>query len=45
MKLTDTTVEFLKKVIDKKATLEDLTEEVMVWLKKEGIMNKVKISF
>ena len=45
MKLTDTTVEFLKKVIDKKATLEDLTEEVVVWLKKEGIMNKVKISF
>ena len=45
MKLTDTTVAFLRKVINKTATLEDITDEVMSWLQAEGIKGKVKISF
>lgn len=45
MKLTDTTVEFLRRVIGKTATLNDITDEVMDWLTEEGIKGKVKISF
>lgn len=45
MRLTDTTVAFLRKVIAKSATLEDITDDVMQWLKEEGIQGKVKISF
>ena len=45
MKLTDTTVEFLRRVIGKTANLNDITDEVMDWLTEEGIKGKVKISF
>lgn len=45
MKLTDTTVNFLKKVIAKNATLDDITDEVMTWLQQEDLKKRVKISF
>lgn len=45
MKLTETTVDFLRKVIGKTATLEDITEEVLEWLAEENLKGKVKISF
>lgn len=36
---------FLRKVSDKKATLDDLTDGVLIWIRKEGLTNKIVVSF
>lgn len=45
MQLKPANVEFLKKVISKTATLDDISDEVLNWLKNEQLTGKVKISF
>ena len=45
LELNDSIVEFLKKMIDHKASLEDLSSEVLDWVKKEDLEKRVKLSF
>lgn len=43
--LQDNIVEFLKKMMNQEATLEDLDDDVMEWITREGIKSKIKIGF
>lgn len=45
LELNEDILIFLKKMVDYSATVSDLTEEVLTWLKKEKLENRVKISF
>ena len=36
---------FLKLVSDGKATISNLTDEILVWIKSEGLADKIKVSF
>lgn len=44
LKLNDAIIEFLKKINNGSATILDLNEEVLVWIKDEQLENKIKLS-
>lgn len=43
--LNDNILIFLRKVIQRRACIDDLTEEVITWIKKEKLENRIKITF
>lgn len=45
LELNDAIVEFLKKMIDHRASLEDLTSEVLEWVEKESLKKRIKLTF
>lgn len=44
LKLNDAIIEFLKKINSRNATILDLNEQVLVWIKEEQLENKIKLS-
>ncbi len=44
LKLNDAIIEFLKKINSGNATILDLNEQVLVWIKEEQLENKIKLS-
>lgn len=44
LKLNDDIIEFLKKINNGSATILDLNEQVLVWIKDEQLENKIKLS-
>lgn len=45
LELSDAIIEFLKKMKDHRASLEDLTAEVLEWIEKERLKKRIKLSF
>lgn len=43
--LNESILAFLKKMLDRKACLEDLTDDVLSWIEKENLKSRVKLSF
>ena len=43
--LNDNILIFLRKLIQRRASIDDLTEEVITWIKKEKLENRIKITF
>ncbi|ULT59600.1 hypothetical protein L1999_14200 [Neobacillus drentensis] len=43
--LNDTIIEFLQKVFDNKATVSDLSPQVLVWLEENDLKDSLKLSF
>lgn len=44
LKLNDAIIEFLKKINNGNATILDLNEQVLIWIKEEKLENKIKLS-
>ena len=44
LKLNDAIIEFLKKINSGSATILDLNEQVLIWVKEEKLENKIKLS-
>ena len=45
LELNDAIVDFLGKMMYRRASLEDLTPEVSEWVEKEGLKGRIKLSF
>lgn len=45
LELNDAIVDFLKKMMEHRASLEDLTQEVFEWIEKENLKKRVKLLF
>jgi len=45
LELNEAIVDFLKKMVEHRASLEDLTREVFDWIEKENLKKRVKLSF
>ena len=45
LELNDSIVEFLKKMMEHRASLEDLTSDVLEWIEKENLKKRIKLTF
>lgn len=45
LELNDVIVDFLKKMMEHRASLEDLTPEVLEWIGKESLKKRIKLTF